>query len=141
MIRKRNVPSDLFAVHAAELSALIERWGSANAGLTGRPEPAYSWCCGRAAPPPAGRAAAAAGNALTAGLMGLAGQYFAKSAIFLGSAALCIPALISLFSIRSDEIDYLRARNAGRGKQPKRFQPIFDMWKNRTLDYFAGCPF
>ena len=37
------------------------------------------------------------GNALTAGLMGLAGQYLAKSAIFLGSAALCIPALIALF--------------------------------------------
>ena len=62
------------------------------------------------------------GNALTAGLMGLAGQYFVKSAIFLGSAALCIPALISLFLIRSDEIDYARARNAGSGKQAKSFQ-------------------
>jgi MFS family permease len=38
----------------------------------------------------------AAGNALTAGLMGLAGQYFTKSAIFFGAAALCIPALIAL---------------------------------------------
>ena len=28
----------------------------------------------------------AAGNALTAGLMGLTGQYFAKSAIFFGAA-------------------------------------------------------
>jgi MFS family permease len=73
------------------------------------------------------------GNALTAGLMGLAGQYFAKSAIFFGSAALCIPALISLFSIRPDEIDYARARNAGRGKQSKSFQRIFDLGKNRTL--------
>src|SRR5262249_24727159 len=36
----------------------------------------------------------AAGNALTAGAMGLAGQYIAKGAIFLGAAALCIPALI-----------------------------------------------
>src|SRR6516164_7467513 len=44
----------------------------------------------------------AAGNALTAGLMGLAGQYFAKSAIFFGAAALCIPALIALSRIRAD---------------------------------------
>jgi MFS family permease len=55
----------------------------------------------------------AAGNALTAGLMGLAGQYFAKSAIFFGAAALCVPALIALSRIRADEIDYARARNAG----------------------------
>ena len=81
------------------------------------------------------------GNALTAGLMGLAGQYFAKSAIFLGSAALCIPALISLFLIRSDEIDYARARNAGSGKQAKSFQRIFDLGKNRNLYIFAGCVF
>jgi hypothetical protein len=37
----------------------------------------------------------AAGNALTAGAMGLAGQYLAKSAIFFGAAALCVPALIA----------------------------------------------
>ena len=81
------------------------------------------------------------GNALTAGLMGLAGQYLAKSAIFLGSAALCIPALIALFMIRSDEIDYARARNAGSGKQAKSFQRLFDLGKNRTLYIFAGCVF
>src|SRR5690242_11750698 len=42
----------------------------------------------------------AAGNALTAGAMGFAGQYIAKGAIFLGAAALCIPALIALAFIR-----------------------------------------
>jgi hypothetical protein len=46
----------------------------------------------------------AAGNALTAGLMGLAGQYFAKSAIFLGAAALCIPAFIALSRIRASVV-------------------------------------
>jgi MFS family permease len=81
------------------------------------------------------------GNALTAGLMGLAGQYFAKSAIFLGSAALCIPALVALFMIRSDEIDYARARNAGSGKRAQNFQRLFDLGKNRTLYIFAGCVF
>jgi MFS family permease len=83
----------------------------------------------------------AAGNALTAGLMGFAGQYFAKSAIFLGSAALCIPALIALSRIRADEIDYARARNAGRGEQAKSYQRIFDLGKSRNLYIFAACVF
>jgi MFS family permease len=83
----------------------------------------------------------AAGNALTAGLMGLAGQYFAKSAIFLGSAALCIPALIALSRIRADEIDYARARNAGKGEQAKSYHRVFDLGKNRKLYIFAACVF
>ncbi len=83
----------------------------------------------------------AAGNALTAGLMGLAGQYFAKSAIFLGSAALCIPALIALSRIRADEIDYARARNAGTGEQATSYHRIFDLGKNRNLYIFAACVF
>jgi MFS family permease len=83
----------------------------------------------------------AAGNALTAGLMGLAGQYFAKSAIFFGAAALCIPALIALSRIRADEIDYARARNAGKGEQAKSYHRIFDLGKNRNLYIFAACVF
>jgi MFS family permease len=83
----------------------------------------------------------AAGNALTAGLMGLAGQYFAKSAIFFGAAALCIPALIALSRIRADEIDYARARNAGKGEQAKSYHRIFDVSKNRNLYIFAACVF
>ena len=71
----------------------------------------------------------AAGNALTAGLMGLAGQYFAKSAIFLGAAALCVPALIALSRIRADEIDYARARNAGRGRQAQSYQSHLRSWQ------------
>jgi MFS family permease len=83
----------------------------------------------------------AAGNALTAGVMGLAGQYFAKSAIFLGSAALCIPALIALGFIRADEIDYARARNAGTGERAKSYHRIFDLGKNPKLYIFAACVF
>src|SRR5271156_2159263 len=55
---------------------------------------------------------AAGGHAMTAALMGAVGAYVAKSAIFVAAAALCIPALIALSFIRSDEIDYARARNA-----------------------------
>jgi MFS family permease len=83
----------------------------------------------------------AVGNALTAIAMGLAGHYLATSAIFLGAAALCVPALIALSRIRSDEIDYARARNAGIGKQARSFQRIFDLGKNPKLYIFAACIF
>jgi hypothetical protein len=48
----------------------------------------------------------AAGHAVTAALMGVAGAYLFKSAIFAAAAALCIPALIALSFIRGGEIDY-----------------------------------
>jgi MFS family permease len=83
----------------------------------------------------------AAGNALTAGIMGALGQYISKSAIFLGAAALCIPALIALRFIRGDEINYSRARNAGIGQSASNFQRIFDLTKNLRLYIFAGCIF
>jgi MFS family permease len=83
----------------------------------------------------------AAGNALTAGAMGAAGQYISKSAIFFASAALCIPALIALSFIRGDEINYARARNAGIGHTAANFQRIFDLTKNFGLYVFAGCIF
>jgi MFS family permease len=60
---------------------------------------------------------AAVGHALTGVLMGAAGAYIAKSAIFVAAALLCIPALIALSFIRGDEIDYARARNA-KGAEP-----------------------
>jgi hypothetical protein len=70
--------------------------------------------------------------------MGLAGQYIAKGAIFLGAAALCIPTLIAPVCIRGDEIDNARARNAGLGKGTSNFQRLFDLGKNAKLYIFAG---
>src|SRR5690349_17367327 len=49
---------------------------------------------------------AAAGNAITAGVMGVAGAYLWPSAIFLTAVVLCVPALIALYAIRGEEIDY-----------------------------------
>ena len=83
----------------------------------------------------------AAGNALTAGAMGAAGQYISKSAIFFGAAALCIPALVALSLIKSDEIDYARARNAAIGHRAANFQRLFDLSKNLRLYVFAACIF
>ncbi len=87
---------------------------------------------------------AAAGHALTAALLGGVGAYVAKSAIFVASAALCIPALVALSFIRSDEIDYARARNAktikhDHGKQVATATRVLDLCKNRKLALFIGA--
>src|SRR5262249_1938584 len=60
---------------------------------------------------------AAAGNALTAAAMGVLAIYVSNSAIFVTAALLCIPTLLALSRIRSDEIDYARARNAAKRDQ------------------------
>ena len=85
---------------------------------------------------------AAAGHALTAALMGMAGAYVSDSAIFIAAATLCVPALIALSFIRSDEIDYARARNAARGEggdKADRVTRARDLIKNRPLLLFAAC--
>ena len=88
----------------------------------------------------------AAGHAITAAVMGAAGAYVAKSAIFISAAALCIPALVAVSFIRSDEIDYARARNAngGSGRQPSSKgvaapTRILDLCKNRKLVLFMAA--
>jgi MFS family permease len=87
---------------------------------------------------------AAAGHALTAALMGAIGAYVAKSAIFVAAAALCIPALIALSFIRSDEIDYARARNAktikhDHGHHVADASHVFDLCRNRKLALFIAA--
>ena len=77
----------------------------------------------------------AAGDALTAGCMGLAGQYFSNK------AALCIPALIALSRVRGDEIDYARARNADKGERARNYHRIFEIGKSRKLYVFTACVF
>jgi MFS family permease len=81
----------------------------------------------------------AAGNALTAVAMGALGKYFTSKAIFLMAAALVIPALIGLGRIRGDEIDYNRARNAGRGEKGPTVKSMMELRKYSDLLWFAGC--
>lgn len=83
-----------------------------------------------------------AGNALTALLLGVLGSYVAKATIFLATAVLTIPALVTLSFIRSDEIDFARARNAARGKEARgkeapALHNILDLRKNSQLLWFA----
>jgi MFS family permease len=82
---------------------------------------------------------AAAGNALTAAIMGLLAVYTSNNAIFAAAAILCVPTLIALSRIRSSEIDYVRARNAARRDHSFDLQKISNLAKNRNLLVFAGC--
>jgi MFS family permease len=82
---------------------------------------------------------AGAGNAVTAALMGALGAYLSVSAIFIGAAVLCIPALIALTEIRPDEIDYIRARNATKRDHSLSLQRLIDLIRNWRLVLLAGC--
>ncbi len=82
---------------------------------------------------------AAGGHAATAALMGLAGAYFADSAIFIAAASLCIPALIALSFIRPNEIDYAKARNATIGKHGHDVGRVIDLAKNHRLVLFTAA--
>jgi MFS family permease len=82
---------------------------------------------------------AAAGNALTAAVLGALGTYVSVSAIFIGSAILCIPTLFALLQIRADEIDYVRARNAAKHDHALDLQRLVDFAKNWNLLLFTAC--
>jgi MFS family permease len=81
----------------------------------------------------------AAGNALTALLMGAVAVGFSNHAIFLVAALLGIPAMIALAHIRADEIDYVRARNARKRDQGFELDRAIDLFKNSNLLVFTGC--
>ncbi len=81
----------------------------------------------------------AAGVALTAAAMGIAGRYLDPSAIFLAAAALTIPVLIALRFINSDDIDYARARNAADRARPRDSERIRRICKNPDLIAFTAC--
>jgi MFS family permease len=81
---------------------------------------------------------AAAGHVLTAAAMGLAGDYMPGGGIFLIAAVLCVPALIALWFIRADEIDYARARNAATGERAGEVGRVFDLTRNRGLVLFTA---
>src|SRR5262249_46551215 len=50
-----------------------------------------------------------------------------------------IPALIALASIRGDEIDYARARNAATGDKAGNVGRVFDLARNHRLVLFAAA--
>lgn len=80
----------------------------------------------------------AAGTALTAAVLGAIGSFVSAPAIFFAAATLCAPALVALGFIRSEEIDYARARNAATGAQAGKLHRVIDLAKNRQLLVFAA---
>lgn len=81
----------------------------------------------------------AAGNALTALLMGTLASYLGASIIFVIAAVLTVPALVALSFIRSDEINYARARNASAQEGAPTVRGVLELGKNRQLLWFTGC--
>lgn len=79
-----------------------------------------------------------AGNVIAAAMMGFVGYVLSNRAIFYLAAGLAIPALLALGQIRSNEIDYARARGAiDHGRlRAERFAGFI---KNKRLLTFAGC--
>lgn len=73
------------------------------------------------------------GNALTAGLMGVVGQFVSQQTVFLAAGALCLPAGWSLTRIRSDEIDYAASRLARDRKKPREVAQLRVLARNRDL--------
>jgi MFS family permease len=69
---------------------------------------------------------AGAGNAVTAAFMGALGAYVSNHAIFIATAILCVPALVTLAEIRANEIDYVRARNAAKRGNTFDLQRLLD---------------
>ncbi len=80
------------------------------------------------------------GNAMAAGLMGIIAYYFSNQAIFLFTAALGVPTLISLALINASEIDPELARGGlPKSQAGKRFEAKFTLMRNRVLIVFAGA--
>lgn len=73
------------------------------------------------------------GNALTAVLMGVVGQYIGTQSIFLAAGALCLPAGWALARIRPEEIDYAAARLARDRKKPREVAQLRVLARNRDL--------
>ena len=83
---------------------------------------------------------AAIGNAVAAGVMGAFGYYLTDRAVFLFAAALGIPALMALQTLREADSGPLRPSHTASTQPPGR--PCNRSWeflKDRRLIAFAGC--
>ena len=83
---------------------------------------------------------ASVGNGLSAAVMGAVGYLLSSTAVFFVSAALAIPAVASLFRIRANEIDPVRAH--GGSPEPQRATlsvGLHLLFHNRPVLVLAGC--
>jgi predicted MFS family arabinose efflux permease len=81
---------------------------------------------------------ASIGNGLAAAGMGAVGYFWSNQAVFLVTAALIIPTLVTLAHIRPSEIDPVRA-HGGLDEGRTRTAGFASLLTNRPLLIFAGC--
>lgn len=83
-----------------------------------------------------------AGNVCAAILMGGIGYYLSARAIFFAVPLLAVPCLFALFSIRSKEISFARARGAARSNGDEAsVSGVRSLLTNRPLLLFGACTF
>jgi MFS family permease len=83
---------------------------------------------------------AAIGNAVAAGVMGACGYYLTDRAVFLFAAALGIPALVALETLRDAASAALRPGRVGSARTTARGgHRSWEFLKDRRLITFAGC--
>jgi MFS family permease len=86
---------------------------------------------------------ASAGALSAVAAMGVIGYFLSYQAIFLASAALVLPLLLTLFRVRSTEIHFGLSCGHYDGHAPTERPKTrrFLLWKNHRLLIFAGCLF
>ncbi len=86
---------------------------------------------------------ASIGNGLSAAAMGAIGYYVSNQAVFVLTAALCVPTIIALAYIRDDEIDPTRAHGGipdkSHGELASEWAFVRSIIGNRALMIFAGA--
>ena len=83
---------------------------------------------------------AAIGNAVAAGVMGACGYYLTDRAVFLFAAALGIPALVALETLRDADSASLRSGRVASPRTTARAgHRSWEFLKDRRLIAFAGC--
>jgi MFS family permease len=86
---------------------------------------------------------ASIGNGLSAAAMGAIGYYVSNQAVFVLTAALCVPTIVALAYIRDDEIDPARAHGGipdkSHGELASEWVFVRGIVGNRALMVFAGA--
>jgi predicted MFS family arabinose efflux permease len=80
-----------------------------------------------------------AGNVVAAVSMGLLGYFISNRSIFFFVAVAALPTILTLFSIRPDEIDYELARGAKKGAEDGKPVKPYALLKDRPLLIFLAC--
>ena len=83
----------------------------------------------------------AAGNVFTALLIAYVSYKFGYRAIFVVAIVMAIPAVLSVFAIDDEQIDYAEARGAADGAKNVEAEGLSSLVKDRVLLYFLAAAF